>query len=116
MILKTADNSQSNDFLSTTECWKNSDLNIKWLNKNSESIPLGKQKILRFIHPKSFTATATKKGGMYSQFLRVARNSDRANLPAALNELTNEYIYLGSKKNYIEFEKKKVEKKYLENQ
>ena len=113
MILKIADNSQTNDFLSISVCWTNSDLSIKWLNKNSESVLLGKQRILRFIHPKSFTPTATKKGAIYSQFLRVARNSDLANLPAALKELTNEYIYLGSKKNYVEVEKKKVEDKYL---
>ena len=97
MILKIADNSQTNDFLSISVCWTNSDLSIKWLNKNSESV----------LTPKSFTPTATKKGAIYSQFLRVARNSDLANLPAALKELTNEYIYLGYKKTTLKLRKRK---------
>ena len=66
------------------------------------------QRIVRFVHSKSFTPKATKKGAIYAQFLRVARNSDARNLPEALNALSAEYELLGYKDSFVKQERKKV--------
>ena len=46
-------------------------MNVKWHNKNKETIERGTQKIIRFIHSKSYTSEAIKNNSIYSQILRV---------------------------------------------
>src|SRR4051794_37468321 len=76
-------------FLSSECTWYLGKIHIKWANKNKLDIKLGKvQKIFRFIHAKSFTAESIKRNTVYSQMLRVARNSDNNNLKNDLEDLS----------------------------
>ena len=115
MEIKIGESGESCDFLSTSSTWKNQVLSIRWLNKNSESMKNNEQKIIRYIHSKSFTPNATKRGSIYAQFLRVARNSDQKNLKNCLEELSKEYQLLGYKKYLISAEKKKVEDSFIKH-
>ena len=66
------------------------------------------QRIVRFVHSKSFTPKATKTGAIYAQCLRVARNSDTRYLVEALDALTAEYKLLGYRDSFVKEQRKKV--------
>jgi hypothetical protein len=104
--LKNVDN---NIFLSSEISWKNNELNIRWANKNKDTVlNERKQKIIRFVHVKSNTAEIIKINSIYSQFLRVARNSDRKNVLKDFDELSEEYQILGYRKANINVQREKV--------
>jgi hypothetical protein len=114
MFLKLGDTNTSYDFLSTSSTWENGRMSIKWLNKNEESLKNKAQRIVRFVHSKSFTPRSTKRGAIYAQFLRVARNSDSRYLLEAFDNLTAEYKLLGYRDSFVKEERKKVESQFLE--
>src|ERR1700722_5568735 len=62
--LKENDN---NVFLSTETKWASGAMNVKWHNKNKETLESGTQKIIRFIHSKSYTSEAIKNNSIYSE-------------------------------------------------
>ena len=113
MDIKVANCATSYEFLSTSSLRQNGKMEIKWLNKNRETIDRNEQKIIRFLHAKSFTPNYSKQGAMYSQFLRVSRNSDRMNLLPSMNELEKEYKILNYKILTIKRERQKVETNLL---
>jgi hypothetical protein len=106
--LKENDN---NVFLSTETKWECGAMNVKWHNKNKETIEKGTQKIIRFIHSKSYTSETIKSNSIYSQFLRVTRNSDKNNIMNDLDEICKEYQLLGYRKSLILLQRKRAEAK-----
>ena len=88
--------STTTTFLSTTSDWNstNCSFNINWNNKNRECIKDNKQKIIRFIHSKSNTPTSAKNGAIYSQLLRMSRNTNKEFMITNLLELFKEYTLL----------------------
>jgi len=106
--LKENDN---NVFLSTETKWEYGAMNVKWHNKNKETLESGTQKIIRFIHSKSYTSEAIKNNSIYSQILRVARNSDKNNILNDLDGICKEYQFLGYRKSLILLQRKRVEEK-----
>jgi hypothetical protein len=106
--LKEVDN---NIFLSTECQWDTKKITIKWANKNKDSIKNNKQKIIRFLHSKSFTANYIKTNSIYSQFLRIARNSDEVNVLKDFEDLMKEYELLGYRKALIQIQKQRVMEK-----
>jgi hypothetical protein len=113
MKIKIEDSTEGSNFLSTTSSWNKSKISIRWLNKNFETMEKNKkQKIIRFVHAKSFSPKSTKDGAMYAQFLRVARNSDEENLSKSLEELTKEYELLAYRREEILQQRRKIETLY----
>jgi hypothetical protein len=107
---------ETNIFLSTEFKWKNGKIDFRWANKNRQSIiSSGKQKIVRFIHAKSFTSDSIKNNSLYAQILRVTRNSNKTNMQSDLKELCTEYGLLGYKHDMIELQKEKILKKFEGN-
>lgn len=104
-------------FLSTECKWeKNKNkISVNWANKNKESVVRKKQKIIRFLHAKSFTANVIKTNSIYSQFLRVTRNSDNDNIPNDMKSLATEYQLLGYRNAFIKNQMKRVLEKISGN-
>jgi hypothetical protein len=103
----------TNIFLSTEYQWISGNLDFKWANKNRESIKnLKIQKIIRFVHSKSFTSNSIKNNSLYAQILRVTRTTNNTNILSDLKDLCNEYELLGYKRSIIELQKGKAMEKW----
>jgi hypothetical protein len=66
------------------------------------------QKIVRFVHSKSFTSESIKNNSIYAQILRVTRNTNSNNIFHDLKDLCKEYELLGYRHSIIELQKGKV--------